>query len=80
VVYNTVIPKGGKKETWAATYVHIADTLVMDDGRCFLTTRDFSKAHRKENNLTGDRDGFYGCHVFRDGKRVMLCDLLPLTV
>ena len=79
VVYNTVCPKGGKKETWAATYVHIADTLVMDDGRCFLTTRDFSKAHRKENNLTGDRDGFNGCHVIRDGKRVMLCDLLPLT-
>jgi hypothetical protein len=80
VVYNTVCPKGGKKETWAATYVRVADTLVMDDGRCFLTTREFSKAHRKENNLTGDRDGFNGCHVIREGKRVMLCDLPRLIV
>jgi len=78
VVYNTVCPKGGRKETWAATYVRIVDTLVMNDGRSFITAHDFSKAHRKENNLTGD--GFYDCHVVRDGKRMMLCDLLPLPI
>jgi hypothetical protein len=80
VVYNTVCPKGGKKETWVATYVSVVDTLVMNDGRSFLTSREFSLAHREAKGLTGNRNGFNACHVIRNGKQVMLCDLLPLPI
>jgi len=80
VVYNTVYPKGGKKETWVATYVSVVDTLVMNDGRSFLTSREFSLAHREEKGLTGNRNGFNACHVIRNEKQVMLCDLLPLPI